>query len=184
VLFQLAVSNLLLGKPLAGAEPPRIVPGPAELAHAARVFAENGLGTRPVAIFNLRAPKYAHIGRWGTERFARVAEELSARGADLVSNGGLEEQADELESLPPHLRREVTVIGGHTRSSSPRSSSAATSSSASRRGRRSSRSPSAPRRSPCRGRVTTATRGRTAGVPSGGRTGQGTGSSRRSSGAS
>jgi ADP-heptose:LPS heptosyltransferase len=78
------------------------------------VFAENGLGARPVAIVNLRAPKYAHLGRWGTDRFARVAEALQARGVDLVFNGGLQEQADELEGLPPHVRREITVIGGHT----------------------------------------------------------------------
>jgi ADP-heptose:LPS heptosyltransferase len=114
VLFQLIASNLLLGKPLAAADPPRLVPGPAERAHADRVFAEHGLGARPVAIVNLRAPKYAHMGRWGTDRFARVAEELLARGVDLVFNGGLQEQADELDGLPPDVRREIRVIGDHT----------------------------------------------------------------------
>ena len=114
VFFQLVASTLLLGKPLGATPVPELVPGPAERAYAEALFARHGLGERPVVLINMRAPKYASMGRWGTEPFARVAAALRDRGADVVFNGGLEEQAEELEGLPPALREQVTVIGGHT----------------------------------------------------------------------
>ena len=114
VFFQLVASNLLLGKPLANALPPRLDPPPEALGYAAALWERLGLGDRPVVLMNSRAPGYEEMGRWGLGRFARLAEELQDWGADVLVNGGGRGQDDEYERLPPEQREAMTMISGHS----------------------------------------------------------------------
>ena len=99
VFFQLVASNLLLGKPLANALPPRLDPPPEAGALRGRaVGAPRARGPARGADELARARATRRWAAGGSARFARLAEELRDWGADVLVNGGGRGQDEEYEA--------------------------------------------------------------------------------------
>ena len=65
VFFQLVASNLLLGKPLANALPPRLDPPPEAVRYADALWERLGLGDRPVVLMNIARARLRGDGPLG-----------------------------------------------------------------------------------------------------------------------
>ena len=76
----------------------------------------HGLGARPVVLLYKRAPEFEDVGRWGVNRFTRLAEALDRWGADALVNGGGRGQAEESRDLP-QARAPLTLIRARRRPS-------------------------------------------------------------------